>query len=166
MDDASFTRKANDAIEQGLRDGMFDNLPGKGKPFNWEEWDNPYIKAEERTVQIILKNAGFMPGWIAERREIEEIAAGARTSLARSWQWVQQHGGLSDAAAAQQWALAVGMFRKAVSDLNRRIRDLNLLQPVQLPALPLLDAEREIAQVRAVKHTSHSLFGSHHDNAD
>lgn len=147
LDDESFTKHANDAIEKGLREGQFDNLPGKGQPFQWDDWENPFVKQEDRIVNKILKNAGFVPGWIAERQDIEQIAEGARKSLARSWQWVQSNGGLFDSTAARQWSLALVVFREVAEELNRRIRDVNLIQPVQVPSLPVLDVEREIAQV-------------------
>jgi hypothetical protein len=147
FDDQSFTKHANDAIEKALREGQFDNLPGKGQPFQWDDWENPFVKEEDRVVNKILKEAGFTPGWITERKEIEEQAVGARKSLARSWQWVQSNGGLTDATAGRQWSLALAVFRQVVQELNQRIRDVNLIQPGQVPSLPLLDVEREIRQV-------------------
>jgi hypothetical protein len=74
-------------------------------------------------VNKVLKNAGFAPGWITERKEIEQEVEGARKSL------------------------ALAVFRKVVQALNQRIRDVNLIQPGQVPSLPVLDAEREIRKV-------------------
>lgn len=145
--DEEFTRMANDAIQKAIREGAFDDLPGKGKPFEWDEWEDPYVKPEQRAVNHILKNAGFAPQWIAQRREITELTEGARTSLARSWRWVQESGGMLDALAAEQWARALAVFRTAVDDINRLIRSHNLLLPSGLPQMFLLDAEREITQI-------------------
>src|SRR3990172_10749312 len=75
-------------IQQAIKDGAFDNLPGKGKPLNLE--DNPFIDPEWQLAYHLLKQNGFAPQFIEERQAIEVELAAAREALARSWAWRQK----------------------------------------------------------------------------
>jgi hypothetical protein len=149
MDEDFISYWAGKSIEKGIRDGQFDNLPGKGKPFNWEDWDNPYSKPEDRVINSILKNAGFAPGWVADRRDIMQQIDAARGALSRVWKWVRANGGTSDTLAGQQWARALESFTRRVNEINDHIRDHNLMLPDPGIALKLLDLDGEIAQIKA-----------------
>lgn len=46
-------------IRQAERDGLFENLPGKGKPLDLEEWKR--VPPEQRMGYSILKSAGIAP---------------------------------------------------------------------------------------------------------
>jgi hypothetical protein len=148
IDDFFFNQRVNQEMDKAIREGQFDNLPGKGEPINWGEWDNPFIAPEDQMRNLILKNAGFAPGWVQERRDILTEREGARASLNRSWEWVLRHGGLSQPLTRQQWEKATKVFQNAMADLNTRIRSHNLSLPSSNIALPLIDIEREIFAVR------------------
>ena len=60
-------------IQEALRRGDFDNLPGAGKPLDLD--DDPLVPAELRVAYRILKNAGFVPPEVLERREIADLEA-------------------------------------------------------------------------------------------
>jgi hypothetical protein len=64
---------ANEQIEEALRRGDFDNLPGKGRPLNLEEDD--HIPPDMRMAYHIMKNAGVSPPEISLRKELETIKA-------------------------------------------------------------------------------------------
>lgn len=72
-----FEMLAEQRIEEAIRRGEFDHLPGAGKPLVFE--DEPLVSPEQRMVNRILKNAGFSPREILLRKEIaalrQEIAA-------------------------------------------------------------------------------------------
>jgi hypothetical protein len=58
-------------IQEALRRGDFDDLPGAGRPLDLD--DAPLVPPELRVACRILKNAGFVPPEIIERREIAEL---------------------------------------------------------------------------------------------
>src|SRR5262245_28876880 len=73
-------RKIREAIEAG----EFDNLDGAGQPLDLSE--NPYEDPDWRTAHRLLRNAGFAPSWIEERKDIDaELEARGLCSHARAW---------------------------------------------------------------------------------
>lgn len=58
-------------IAEAQEAGEFDNLPGYGKPLNLE--DDSHIPPELRMSYKILKNAGYIPPELAERKEIDSL---------------------------------------------------------------------------------------------
>jgi hypothetical protein len=58
-------------IRQAQRDGLFDNLPGKGKPLELD--DDSRILPALRASFRILKNAGILPPEMQLRREISSL---------------------------------------------------------------------------------------------
>ena len=58
-------------IQEALRRGDFDNLPGAGQPLALD--DDCLVPPEVRVAYRILKNAGFVPPEVLERREIAEL---------------------------------------------------------------------------------------------
>lgn len=150
MDEDFISYWAGKSIEKAVREGQFEDLPGKGKPFKWEDWDNPYANPEDRTINTILKNAGFAPGWVADRRDIMEQIEAARGALKRVWKWVSENGGTGEATAGQQWHKAVENFTRRVNEINDHIADHNLVLPNPSIALKKLDLEGEILDIQRV----------------
>jgi hypothetical protein len=71
-------------IQEAFRRGDFDNLPGAGRPLALD--DDALVPPEVRIAYRILKNAGFVPPEVLERREIAELEAeiaGLRDTAAR-----------------------------------------------------------------------------------
>lgn len=59
------------AIQNAIERGEFDNLKGKGKPLDLNEYfDTP---EEIRLGYTLLKNAGYVPEEIQLRNQIEEL---------------------------------------------------------------------------------------------
>ncbi len=59
---------AEEKIQQGLRDGAFDNLPGKGRPLEMERLSS--VPADLRIGYKVLKNAGYLPQELQLHKEI------------------------------------------------------------------------------------------------
>lgn len=80
---------AEQRIVDAIARGELDNLPGAGKPLEFD--DEPFVSPEQRMVNRVLKNAGFTPPEVllrkeiaALRREIEALPQGeARSALKR-----------------------------------------------------------------------------------
>lgn len=64
-------RLAESRIEEAMRAGEFDDLPGRGKRVP-EEPDS-MVPEELRTAYRLLKNAGFVPPEVTLLREISEV---------------------------------------------------------------------------------------------
>jgi hypothetical protein len=58
-------------IQEAQRKGEFDNLPGRGKPIDFEE--DRHIPEDLRLAYKILKNADCLPPEIEEKKEIRQM---------------------------------------------------------------------------------------------
>src|SRR5690242_6396469 len=58
-------------IEEAIARGEFDDLPGAGRPLEFD--DDPLVPAELRVVYRILKNAGYVPPEIQTLNHIAEL---------------------------------------------------------------------------------------------
>ena len=66
-----FSVIAEQRIKEAQERGDFDNLPGAGKPLELEDDSN--IPEELRMAYKLLRNAGYVPPEVAERKEVESI---------------------------------------------------------------------------------------------
>lgn len=62
---------AEKRIEDAIREGAFDNIPGQGKPLEFE--DTSHVAPELRMAYKILRNAGCLPPELEERKEISRL---------------------------------------------------------------------------------------------
>jgi DnaJ homologue, subfamily C, member 28, conserved domain len=58
-------------IQEAQKNGEFDNLPGRGKPIEYEE--DRHIPEDLRLAYKILKNADCLPPEVEEKREIRQM---------------------------------------------------------------------------------------------
>lgn len=58
----------DEKIREAQKQGVFDNLPGHGKPLPKD--DAYYLAGEHWMSNKILKDAGFVPAWVKLRKEI------------------------------------------------------------------------------------------------
>lgn len=130
-----------------MREGVFDNLRGKGKPLDLDE--NPYLDPEWQLAYHLLKQNGFAPQFIEQRQAIEIELAAAREALTRSWAWRKRALERGDDAAfvEAEWGRAKIVFEKVVEELNKRIKLANLEAPGLSLSRGLIVTEREVLQV-------------------
>ncbi|HYX29774.1 MAG TPA: DUF1992 domain-containing protein [Pyrinomonadaceae bacterium] len=69
-------------IREAMEAGDFDDLAGSGEPIDLTE--NPFEDPDWRTAHRLLRDAGFAPPWIEERKDIDAALEAARTVLARN----------------------------------------------------------------------------------
>lgn len=62
---------AEERIREAGEKGAFDNLPGAGKPLELE--DDSHIPEDLRLAYKLLKNAGYVPEEVADRKEAQNI---------------------------------------------------------------------------------------------
>ena len=65
---------ADRRIAEAVAEGKLDNLPGKGKPLKLEE-DNPHTPREFRALFRLLKQAGVVPGWVQQAKDLVTLDA-------------------------------------------------------------------------------------------
>ena len=58
-------------IQEAQKEGAFDHLPGEGRPLDLE--DDSAVPQELRMAYKVLKNAGYLPPELADRKEINTI---------------------------------------------------------------------------------------------
>jgi hypothetical protein len=58
-------------IAEAQRAGVFDDLPGAGKPLDLD--DDRLVPEDVRMAYRILRNAGFVPAEIEERKEAADL---------------------------------------------------------------------------------------------
>ena len=134
-------------IREAMEQGEFDNLAGAGQPIDLSE--NPYEDPEWRTAHRMLRNAGFAPAWIEERKDIDAELEAARTGLARCWKILLNARNTQHQQSAQaRWDDALESFRTKVAELNRRIDGWNLKAPAPGFQRKRIDVEREIDRTK------------------
>ena len=134
-------------IREAMEQGEFDNLAGKGEPIDLSE--NPYEDPDWRTAHRMLRNAGFAPAWIEERKDIEAELEAARKQLSRVWTVVRNARGTENERGAKaRWEKACSTFSQQAKDLNKQIVAWNLKVPSVALHRKFVDAEREIERIR------------------
>ena len=134
-------------IREAMERGEFDNLEGQGEPIDLSE--NPYEDPDWRTAHRMLRNAGFAPSWIEERKDIDAELAVARSNLARVW-GIRRNARDTEheRSAAVRWQNALETFREKVDELNRRINAWNLKAPAVAFQRKRIDVETEIRSLQ------------------
>jgi DnaJ homolog subfamily C member 28 len=132
-------------IREAMEQGEFDDLPGKGKPLDTSE--NPFEDPELRLAHRMLRNAGFAPSWIEERKDIDSELEKERNQLSRGWAVLQNALGTeNERGATARWEQVLTSFRKQAGELNRRIVAWNLKVPAAGFQRRLIDIEKEVSQ--------------------
>jgi hypothetical protein len=127
-------------MQQAQEDGLFDNLPGAGKPQKFD--DDSLVPVEDRAGYRLLKANGFAPPWVEARREIEEQRAEIST-------WVEQSNRRwSYLDATRRAALRVS-YRRKLADLQRLILTYNLKTPRGVAQLETLRMAEELLKLGA-----------------
>ncbi|AAS97831.1 DnaJ family domain-containing protein [Nitratidesulfovibrio vulgaris] len=67
----AITLIAEKRITEAQEEGAFENLPGTGKPLSIE--DDSLIPEDLRMAYKILRNAGYLPSEIQDRKEVQTM---------------------------------------------------------------------------------------------
>jgi DnaJ family protein C protein 28 len=129
-------------LREAIENGEFDDLPGKGEPIDLRE--NPFEDPDLRVVHRLLRNAGFAPAWIEERKDIDAEFEAARTKLSRAWSLFGKDG---KTPSHSEWERSVSEFREKVAELNQRTRIYNLKAPAVVFHRKHIDADKIIETI-------------------
>jgi hypothetical protein len=140
----SWASWVEERIRQAQEDGLFDHLPGAGRPLSWHP--NPFAPAEQRLAFDLIQNAGYTLPWIAEAQEIDARIAQARARLRRDYAWYRQameRATAADLPAVEAvWQRRRQAFADEVAAINRAVDLYNLKAPsVQVHKLRLILAD-------------------------
>lgn len=137
---------AEKALREAIEAGEFDDLPGKGQPVDLTE--NPFEDPDLRVVHKLLRDAGFAPAWIEERKDIDATFEQVCRTLARAWN-IYRPAGISPNETA--WERNVNEFREKTSELNSRIKLYNLKVPGAVFQRRLLETDKVIEDIKGAK---------------
>jgi hypothetical protein len=124
-------------IQEAISSGAFDDLPGKGKPLELNDWTD--VDPAMRLVFHLLQNAGMAPAWLEKQKEVRVEIMQVRSTLRRSLKHPIDH---IKRDAEQQ-------FKAECERLNGIIQSVNLEAPAISLHLRLLNCERELALAKA-----------------
>jgi DnaJ family protein C protein 28 len=148
MSSDRFRRAIDKQLEEARQAGKFDNLPGKGKPLKLDK--NPFEDPEWSTAYKLLKDNAFTLPWIAAGQQIDQELEDARARLRQAWRWYREQLEAPDGAAwsGEEWARAEQVFRGAITAINQKISDYNLIIPNMRFEKFKLNAAREIEKIK------------------
>jgi hypothetical protein len=124
-------------IREAFAEGLFENLPGAGKPLQWE--DEALVPPSWRAAFHLLHQSGLAPAWIMLDAKIRDDVGVARQALVRA---VAQ---LDD--QDPELCRAVELFTQRVAEINRAIDALNLQVPSSRLARARLQPHFEVERI-------------------
>ena len=106
---------ARNKIDEAIRSGEWDNLPGKGQPLHLE--DDSYVPEHLRLANKVLRDANVTPPWIEERRELDEYRLQVLALRERVFSKARDIRSRNDEITPllQQWQDAMLKFNKQVT---------------------------------------------------
>ena len=131
-------------IKEAMDNGVFDNLPGAGKPLNLNQ--NPYQEPGQEWAFDWLKRNNFAPEWIERNKAIERELETARIRLEAAWQQYKD-----DPTYKSNWKAAVARFEDTLRKLNKKIDDFNLVAPTISAQRKHIHLESELRRINASK---------------
>jgi len=136
-------------IQEGQENGLFDNLPGKGKPLNL--FKNHYA-ADMALANELLKENDLPPAWILQRNEILAKVAKLRAEIERQWNWKRQEFAVATANKGQltiRWDDSCLNWLEEITELNKSIESFNLKRPFDNIEIFKLNLEDELKWANA-----------------
>jgi len=135
---------SDEIIKRAMKEGAFENLPGKGKPIKWDE--NPHESDDWQLAYHLLKNNGYSLPWLDLRKEIDQTIERVRADakLAHKRGYWQEH---------------LIIFKEQIDALNQQIFQYNLQAPASRFHLLKLDTAREINKIQHGSGDQSSLPG-------
>jgi len=134
-------------LEQARKNGDFSNLPGEGKPL---QFDDQHTPDHLRMAYKILRDNNLAPDWMMVGKELGEKRVLLLDDLRRAAGKYRQ----SPASSDRAWQRAQKLFGDGAAAYNKQVLTYNLKVPPGVAHKPQLDIEGEIA--RALEPTTDS----------
>jgi hypothetical protein len=141
----------DDLIEEGREQGVFDNLPGKGKPLNLKR---NLFAPEKELAYGLLKNNDLKPAWIMVRSDLITQIENMRMGIKHKWNLYEREYRLSQGEGQRSaliiaWDEACLKWIADLAELNRQIDDFNLKRPSDHLELFKLNLDKELQRAGA-----------------
>ncbi len=98
-----------------------------------------------RVVHKLLRDAGFAPAWIEERKDIDAEFDLARKTLVRAWDIYRPNGMSPNEIALER---NIEEFCLKAAELNSRIRIYNLKAPASVFHRKLIEVDLVIQEIK------------------
>ncbi|MCI0395421.1 MAG: DUF1992 domain-containing protein [Chloroflexi bacterium] len=143
----------DEIIEEAMRQGAFDNLPGQGKPLNLSQ--NLYASDRELAYQLLKDNDYTLP-WIAARNQVLARVELFREEVSRVARQYQAEYRVAQSETirlglAAGWQRHLVQWQERIADINQAIANVNLKQPDTRLEIFKLTLERELARAGAAE---------------
>jgi DnaJ homolog subfamily C member 28 len=140
-----------DIIQEGQKDGIFDNLKGKGKPLNLNK---SLFGQELELAHGLMKESDLTPLWISNRITIKEKIETLRTEMKRVWnRHEREFRVIQDAVHRSRltlsWDDAIQRWLNKVVEINKEIDSYNLKRPIDNLELIKLNLDKELERLDA-----------------
>lgn len=141
----------DELFEEARRDGVFDNLPGHGKPLKLTA--NPFAPETQLAYQLLKDNDFTLP-WIAERNDIFSRIEELRDEIRSVWlkyraEYQVSHSDTVRMGLASGWRDHIDRWRIQTGKLNKLIDDINLKLPGAQLEIVKLSVKRELERAGA-----------------
>lgn len=171
-------------IQESMKRGEFDNLPGAGKPLKYTNY-NPFVDGMTHKINEIMVNNGFSPEWVLLEKEIKKDIVRLRQILCdekrsmkigieklqeKSSDSVLRQGieeGNSDSRSSsdfyltptqsERWRQLIESLRSDVAALNKQINHFNLVCPGMSRQMFHFDLDRESKKILSSKSKSEEI---------
>jgi hypothetical protein len=145
--EAQWRDAVSQAIEEAMRQGEFDNLRGRGKPLNLDR--DPFTPEGSELAYDIMRNNQIVPAWLGSRIEIlREIdrwrGRASEIALRMTAEQTRMLTPQAQEMFRRRQQAQRETFRTEIEALNRRIRDVNLQQPVVTMEVFMLRLDEEL----------------------
>lgn len=141
----------DDLIEEGREQGVFDNLPGKGKPLNLKR---SRFAPEKELAHGLLKQNDLKPAWIMARSDLMAQIDSLRADIKHKWDLYEREYRLGQgegqrSALVIAWDDACLKWAETIIELNRQINNFNLKRPSDNLELFKLSLDKEMERAGA-----------------
>lgn len=143
-----------DLIEDGRRRGLFENLPGKGKPLDLEQ--NVYEGSNTLANQLMKAN-DIKPAWLTQRIGVVEKVDELRAEMSRTWERYRHLFNQAQSDSHRQalrlgWDDVCQQWQAKAERLNKEIDTYNLKRPPGQMELFKLRLADELDRIAAPRH--------------
>ncbi|KAI8148546.1 hypothetical protein BJV82DRAFT_592489 [Fennellomyces sp. T-0311] len=138
---------AEERIREARAKGLFDHLPGRGKPIPVDvNENNPFVDRTEYFLNRIVQRQGAAPPWIMMQQEVDTETTKFRSQLERSLRLYLPDQSSSTRGLGEWRQNNEPFYTKLLDKLNGRVRSYNVMCPSSVRK-GRLNLEDEIQEV-------------------
>lgn len=131
-------------IEEAMREGAFDDLPGKGKPLPLqEEW---FVPPEWRPAIRLLKSAEVLPEWLQKAKELEAARRQCRQLFQKAQSEYPRYAQSAPEQFRSWYRTTFTAYCEALQRVNQLVLHFNVLAPTAQRVETPYRLEEEIAR--------------------